>query len=1247
METAGHRIDTFLGRTYSHVDEVVHQSDGAAAISRELRHPAPAACVAMATPGETPSPPSGSEHNMPDVSADELEALHTPIKRRSAEMIDHLVALARRAGFPIAPNLEDAARVMCGILTMEEIGEGEVLFEEGSESSDIYIVLSGSMHVLKKAVPQPIATVTRGRIFGEMALLHSDPVRHSSIVAAEDTQLGRMSASDIVHHKVDLSLFHDAEQFYKDLQDKRAAEAAEAAGVFAKASPDLRRVMAVTKKPPGERSIADLDHMLATMKSFKLFDPQTGKKFLQNVAQRRAVCAVLHCRTFEPGGCVCAEGEEGHAMYILLYGRLNVSTMNSHTGESQHINDIVQGQDFGELALLGDNKRTATIIASDYSVLLELQRPDYDATFRQADEEEIIEKVQNLTVCPLFKDMSLKKLLRIAYQSKLMMFSKDQTILSEGARSSRIYFVISGLVAVKTVCRTPSQTFLVSLGNRQTGSILGVETALSRDGRSNFTYVALSEVRVLACLSASLTRRCTKEFSGRLTEYAEACLSPAAVNRMVLVETDWIETRNQHHLDATGSRPTPPPPRVGDESRHGGAALRMASAQSLAKLVPPSMASLSASIGQTTPRLNRAPGSVGSEISRVPHTPRLHRAPGSSGSEISRVAQSPRLHRAPGSVGNGSSRLPQLVSEESRAILDSIDRAEVEIEMVDRGMKDLKDRMGSLIELRDEQSGRSTPTPKDIAEQPGEAYRRSLQLRLWDPLVRLNHLGRSEQQKEKETGESRSSTHKEAAIGGAPVVEVDLGRRLPKQFGMFTEMVYGVTVLWATVTCNKTGLVPGLAWQYFLDNLFVEFEEQAQMRGLMRSEKRGVSDELPFILVGGMPHTKSYSQKPDGRQRAAGLVCDVAMRMIEDIEASNQQHENLMVELEHHAASTDQDEPASPRHGGRGQSPLVSPRANGGVKSRADAGADHHKSFDVSIRIGISTGSIAIDVFGVKSPVYFGACGSEVDTARLLALSQPTTRGKGADSVDAMAVLSDSTNELVKDGYFTAEAPHLQKPDAQGNPTDSLGPTTGGANAGGSGDPENRSTVLSGWVLTGKKESFDGPTGSRTTAAAGSASAPPAAQAGPHLTGQSAAGGTAAGATANAVRISNSNGNGAKPRTTPVGTSGAVRLSRSPRRPEHMFRAAQSGLRASARCAPAARQLLSPRMLSARLRPTVSPRVRGLNGGRPPLGAPASMSTTDEGSRSAAHTRPRPSLRVVSPMSLYGRRPFGLVSGGR
>eukprot|EP01043_Picozoa_sp_COSAG02_P128817 COSAG02_NODE_66325_length_255_cov_1.653846_1_plen_85_part_11 len=85
----------------------------------------------------------------------------------------------------------------------------------------------------------------------------------------------------------------------------------------------------------------------------------------------------------------------------------------------------------------------------------------------------------------------------------------------------------------------------------------------------------------------------------------------------------------------------------------------------------------------------------------------------------------------------------------------------------------------------------------------------------------------------------------------------------------------------------------------------------------------------------------------------------------------------MLIEQQHKAAianSTGQAyiEPESPRYGDNTRSPLASPRANGDAKSQSDSG--DHKAFDVSVRIGISSGSVAINVFGTKSPVYFGAC---------------------------------------------------------------------------------------------------------------------------------------------------------------------------------------------------------------------------------------------------------------------------------
>ena len=714
------------------------------------------------------------------------------------------------------------------------------------------------------------------------------------------------------------------------------------------------------------------------------------------------------------------------------------------------------------------------MVANDFSVLLELRRPDYDDTFRQADEEEIIEKVENLTVCPLFHNMSLKKLLRISYSSKITTFTKDQTILAEGVRSTQVYFVISGLVAGSTVVRTPTQNYLARLGNQTAGAILGVEAAVTKDGASNFTYVALSEVRVLICQTAALTRRCTKEFAAALAEYADACLDRDEVNELVLRETDWIKTRSEHHLSATGLCPLPPPPSLkpAGEARGGVDRKEMKlAAQSLANLQP-----------KTAAASRRHSGRPGSGVPRLPAmTPR-----GSHSHETPRPSPRRTLLGRGGEADNG----------ERGSLLAAIDNSEAEMAKTKLLTEDLKERMGSLIDLRAEQAGRSTPTPPEIADEPSEAYRRSLQMRLWDPLVRLNHLAPGQKKQAEEPAEE-----------AAPPMEVDLSRRLPKQFGLFTEMVYGVTVLYTTITCNTSG-VPGLAWLYFVDRLNRVFEEQGVMRGLMRSQHREVTSEASFMLVGGMPHTKSYNGHADSAERAAGLVCDVAMRMIEDTDASNKQHE---MEMRHHEA-------------------LASTGAT------AAAAEPQNKSFDVGIRIGISTGSVAINVFGTRSPVYFGACGSEVDIAHSLANAQavPGAGARQGEGRKGMAVLSDSANALVKERYFTAPT-EFAKRDSSGN-----------------------ATVLKGHALSGKKETFSASL--KTSLASGSSS-----------TGGVSPRGSAG---------------GVSPRASVAGSSprrGSERLSNGSA--QHLFRAGQMGT------SPARARALSARLSAASPRAVSVPHV--------------------------------------------------------
>jgi putative ABC transport system ATP-binding protein len=75
-------------------------------------------------------------------------------------------------------------------VALEKYPAGAVVFRQGEPGDKVYIIRSGSVDVVREeaAGPRTIATLDKGKIFGEMALLNDEP-RNASVVAAEDLEV--------------------------------------------------------------------------------------------------------------------------------------------------------------------------------------------------------------------------------------------------------------------------------------------------------------------------------------------------------------------------------------------------------------------------------------------------------------------------------------------------------------------------------------------------------------------------------------------------------------------------------------------------------------------------------------------------------------------------------------------------------------------------------------------------------------------------------------------------------------------------------------------------------------------------------------------------------------------------------------------------------------------------------------------------------------------------------------------------
>lgn len=108
--------------------------------------------------------------------------------------------------------------------------------------------------------------------------------------------------------------------------------------------------------------------------------------------QLASVLAVAHRRTAEPGTAILREGKRGCTLFVLLSGAVEVSKRLGLPGPSEGWADATKEktlirleapQCFGEMGLLEDVERSATVTARSTCELLEITKDDFERLAEQ------------------------------------------------------------------------------------------------------------------------------------------------------------------------------------------------------------------------------------------------------------------------------------------------------------------------------------------------------------------------------------------------------------------------------------------------------------------------------------------------------------------------------------------------------------------------------------------------------------------------------------------------------------------------------------------------------------------------------------------------------------------------------------------------------------------------------------------------------------------------------------------------
>ena len=205
---------------------------------------------------------------------------------------------------------------------------------------------------------------------------------------------------------------------------------------------------------------------------------------------------------FKEGEIIINQGDDGKELYVLESGECECYKLFKGDEVPKKLRDYVPGEAFGELALLYNAPRAATIKATDDVVLWALDRQTFNNIVKDASRKNREMYQMFLKSVDLLSSMDHYELVTLSDALKKHKFAKDDYVIKEGEIGDGFFFVIEG----KAVAKKLIDGKMKELMTYEPGDYFGERALLTHEPRAASIQATSKELIVAKLENKSFKR---------------------------------------------------------------------------------------------------------------------------------------------------------------------------------------------------------------------------------------------------------------------------------------------------------------------------------------------------------------------------------------------------------------------------------------------------------------------------------------------------------------------------------------------------------------------------------------------------------------------------------------------------------------------------------------------------------------------------------------------------------------------